>query len=90
MLGPAFGALDLLAYIVHESIQAGLAERVLTGQQFGLSVPVQANAAGEQLLQLIPSVGHLDDWLRQRCEQTSVGNHKSALFTKINGRFRFD
>ena len=58
MLSSTFGAFDLLSHIVDQAVQTGLAERVLTGQQLGLSVAVQADAAGQQLLQLVPGRRH--------------------------------
>ena len=54
MFGPALRTLDLPLDIVHEALHAGLeAVAVLAWQQLGCPVPVQADAAGEQLVKLL-------------------------------------
>ena len=54
VLRPALGALDLPLDIVHQPLHAGLqAVAVLAWQQLGRPVPVQADAAGEQLVKLL-------------------------------------
>ena len=54
MFGPALRALDLPLYVVHQPLHAGVeAVGVLTWQELGSPVPVQADAAGEQLVELL-------------------------------------
>ena len=54
MLCPAFGTFDLPLDIVNKSLHAGLqAVGVLAWQQLRRPVPVQADAAGEQLVELL-------------------------------------
>ena len=54
VLGPAFRTLHLPLHVVHQTFHTGVqAVRVLAGQQLGVSVPVQADAAGEQLVKLL-------------------------------------
>jgi hypothetical protein len=54
VLGPALRALDLPLHIVHQALHAGVqAVGVLAWQQLGRPVAVQADAAGEQLVELL-------------------------------------
>lgn len=54
VLRPAFRALDLPLDIIYQSLHAWFqAVGVLTWQQFGSLIPVQADAAGEQLVELL-------------------------------------
>ena len=54
MLRPALGALDLPLDIVNQPLHAGLqAVGVLAWQQLRRPIPVQADAAGEQLVKLL-------------------------------------
>ena len=58
MFGPALRALDLPLDVVHQPLHAGLqAVAVLTWQQLGCPVPVQADTAGEQLVKLLHPAG---------------------------------
>ena len=54
MFCPTLRTLDLPLDVVHEALHAGLeAVVVLAGQHLGRPVPVQADAAGEQLVELL-------------------------------------
>ena len=54
VLCPALWTLDLALHIVHQALHARVQTvRVLTGQQLRGSVPVQADTAGEQLVELL-------------------------------------
>ena len=54
MFGPALRALDLPLDVVHQTLHAGVeAVGVLAWQELGSPVPVQADAAGEQLVKLL-------------------------------------
>ena len=54
MFGPALRALDLPLDVVHQPLHAGVeAVGVLAWQELGGPVPVQADAAGEQLVKLL-------------------------------------
>ena len=54
MFGPTLGTLDLPLDVVHQALHARLeAVVVLTGQHLGGPIPVQADAAGEQLVKLL-------------------------------------
>ena len=58
MFGPALRALDLPLDVVHQALHARLeAVVVLTGQHLGGPIPVQADAAGEQLVELLHPAG---------------------------------
>ena len=51
---PTLRTLDLPLDVVHEPLHAGLeAVVVLAGQHLGCPVPVQADTAGEQLVELL-------------------------------------
>ena len=55
---PTLRTLDLPLDIVHEPLHAGLeAVVVLAGQHLGCPVPVQADTAGEQLVELLHPAG---------------------------------
>ena len=54
MFGPALRALDLPLDVVHQPLHAGVeAVGVLAWQELGSPVPVQADTAGEQLVELL-------------------------------------
>ena len=54
MFGPALRAFDLPLDVVHQTLHAGVeAVGVLAWQELGSPVPVQADAAGEQLVELL-------------------------------------
>ena len=54
VLGPALRALDLPLHVVNQPLHTGVqAVAVLAWQQLRGSVPVQADAAGEQLVELL-------------------------------------
>ena len=54
MFRPTLRTLDLPLDVVHESLHAGLQTViVLAGQHLGCPVPVQADTAGEQLVELL-------------------------------------
>ena len=54
VLCPTFRTLDLPLDVVHQPLHAGVeAVGVLTWQELGSPVPVQADAAGEQLVELL-------------------------------------
>ena len=54
MFGPALRAFDLPLDVVHQTLHAGVeAVGVLAWQELGSPVPVQADAAGEQLVKLL-------------------------------------
>ena len=55
---PTLRTLDLPLDVVHEALHAGLeAVVVLAGQHLGCPVPVQADTAGEQLVELLHPAG---------------------------------
>ena len=55
---PTLRTLDLPLDVVHEPLHAGLeAVVVLAGQHLGCPVPVQADTAGEQLVELLHPAG---------------------------------
>ena len=54
VLRPTLRTLDLPLDVVHQALHAGLeAVVVLAGQHLGCPVPVQADTAGEQLVELL-------------------------------------
>ena len=54
MFGPALRAFDLPLDVVHQPLHAGVeAVGVLAWQELGSPVPVQADTAGEQLVELL-------------------------------------
>ena len=54
MLGPALWTLDLAFDVVHQALHAGLhAVGMLAWQQFGVPIPVEADAASQQLVELL-------------------------------------
>ena len=58
VLSPALWTLDLSLDVVHQALHARLeAVVVLTGQHLGGPIPVQADAAGEQLVELLHPAG---------------------------------
>ena len=58
VLGPALRALHLPLHVVHQALHARVqAVRVLAWQQLRGPVPVQADAAGEQLVKLLHGWG---------------------------------
>ena len=58
MFGPTLGTLDLPLDVVHQALHARLeAVVMLTGQHLGGPIPVQADAAGEQLVELLHPAG---------------------------------
>jgi hypothetical protein len=58
VLCPALRTLDLPLHIVHQPLHTGVqAVGVLAWQQLGGAVPVQADAAGQQLVELLHGEG---------------------------------
>ena len=58
VLRPTLRTLDLPLDVVHQALHAGLeAVVVLAGQHLGCPVPVQADTAGQQLVELLHPAG---------------------------------
>ena len=58
VLRPAFRTLDLALHVVDQALHAGLQTvGVLAWQQFRRPIPVQADTAGEQLVELLHPAG---------------------------------
>ena len=54
MFGPALWTLDLAFDVVHQALHAGLhAVGMLAWQQFRVPIPVEADAASQQLVELL-------------------------------------
>ena len=73
VLRPTLRTLDLPLDVVHQALHAGLeAVVVLAGQHLGCPVPVQADTAGEQLVELLHPAG-------RRCGTTAASKVRNPL-----------
>lgn len=89
MFGATFGALDLPASVVDETVETWLlAIGVVTWQEFWVSIPVQADSAREQLFQLAPGGRHLscDEFrvlAKSGLKDAWVSVHSQMVYSRI-------
>ena len=86
MFGPALRAFDLPLDVVHQTLHAGVeAVGVLAWQELGGPVPVQADAAGEQLVELLHPGAAAADLPQPRSMRVLSGGLSANIYTVSTG-----